>query len=278
MRNAKKAARAALEAAAELRSALHLGADEKIRTGIVLGTGWGDALRLRDQHEVPFANIPGFLDIQDLPGHHRKVVVGKLGKQRVVMLSGRLHLNEESASKELDDMVRLQVEMLMALGVKRLILTCAGGSLKKKVHVGDIVTLDGFVSLFAPDLPGFAGEFHSPDDILDPTLAKMACKVIKEETGRSRLGGYVMVRGPFFEGRKYDKPILRATGASAVGMSMLPETAMASIHPDVKVIGLCFVTNTDSEDHSHDTNRERARKNSKKMGRVLTKIVQNLKR
>ena len=261
-----------------------LGVHHSPHVGVVLGTGWGDSLELERAAKADFKEIPGFevvRSLDEIEGHSRMVVNGRLRlspkhllDRAVCTLRGRLHLNEDYTNKELAAAVRLQTEMLIKLGVKALIVTSAVGSLTPEVEVGDIVVVDGFCTLFAPDMPLYSGEFCSPEDTLLQHRER-ACEVVERVTGRRRMGGHVMVRGPFFEGRKYDKAFLRSTGASVVGMSMLPEACIAALY-GIPVIGLGFVTNTADETHSHEENQRRARERSADLGKVLTALVEEL--
>lgn len=249
------------------------------RTAIVLGTGWGDALDMDVLSEWSLKDIPGFDSLGDLAGHKRKLIYGKIGDEYVWILSGRVHLNEAPDNPNIYSMVRLQIEMLFHLGVRKLILTNAAGSLSEVVKVGDIVIADGFVTLFAPDMPLWAGEFCSPEDSLDYNLIKSAT-VASFGLIEAYKGAYAMVRGPFFEGRRYDKRILKNTGATVIGMSTLPEACVASLYKDlgVKVVCLSFVTNTDSEEHSHEENLKRAKESSAKLGQYLKNILSEIDR
>jgi purine-nucleoside phosphorylase len=253
-----------------------------VKTALVLGTGWGDAIELQGAKSVPFAKIPGFAGLGELEGHARRAECGMLADKKVIVLRGRIHLNEAPCDRGLAEMVRLQIEMLAKLGVEKLILTAAVGALNKGAagipyQVGDICVLDGFVTIFAPDMPLFAGEFCSPEDALDPALAEIALKSAGEIEPllTAHHGGYVMIRGPFFEGRKYDKPALAATGARVVGMSTLPEACVASLH-GLKVLGLSFVTNDDLAVHSHESNLARAKESGRALGSYLTRIVSQI--
>ena len=84
--------------------------------------------------------------------------------------------------------------------------------------------------------------------------------------------GYAMVRGPQFEGRKYDKALLAQSGAGVVGMSTLPEACIAQIY-GAKLLGLSFVTNSDSETHSHEENLRRVNAASENLGYLLEHII-----
>lgn len=281
MRHQKSEA-AAKRAAGFLRRALGIGRED-VGIGLVLGTGWGDVISddMYKKKSVPFEEIPGFGALDPLEGHARVVVYGELqdpngGLTPVVALRGRVHLNERPADRELHAMVRLQVEMLIHLGVKTLILTCAAGSLRPYVAVGDIVLVDGLITVFAPEMPLFAGEFGSPEDTIDRELLS----AIKESGGplTFRRGGHVMLRGPFFEGRRYDKPLLAGLPGTdcqpaSVGMSVLPEACVASLYEGVKTVPLAFITNTASEEHSHEENQKRAKAKAQHLGDLLMKVV-----
>lgn len=284
----QRAEEAAVKAANDLRRRFGGRSDEELfglQIGLVLGTGWGDSLRLEFPTEIDLGTIEGFDIVRRLgaiEGHRRTVLDGNsmyaggiktiLRSSRVCALRGRLHLNEDYANPELAAAVRLQTEMLIKLGVKALIVTSAVGSLTPEVEVGDIVVVDGFCTLFAPDMPLHSGEFCSPEDVL-LKHQELASAVVERVTGRRRTGGHVMVRGPFFEGRKYDKVFLRSTGASVVGMSMLPEASIAALH-GIPMIGLGFVTNTADETHSHEENQRRAKGRSADLGKVLTALIE----
>ena len=85
-----------------------------------------------------------------------------------------------------------------------------------------------------------------------------------------------MVRGPFFEGRKYDKTTLARTGASVVGKSVLPEACVASVYDGVRVLALSFVTNDDVEEHSHEENQRAAKAAAPKLGDFLSEVIGKL--
>ena len=242
---------------------------DKPKIGLVLGTGWGDTFHPVDQQRCSFQEIDGLGGLDVLAGHARKVVYGSVHGNPVIALSGRIHMNE-SPSPEHGDKVRLHIEMLARLGVKKFIFTAAVGSLTAKIPVGSIVGVDGFVTLYAPDMPLKTGEFVSPEDMLiKSSAANTAAKLNNLEYCT---GGHVMVRGPFFEGRKYDKRLLAASGASVVGMSILPETCVAALY-DIPVLALGFVTNTAVEEHSHKTNQERSKNAAKKLGEFLDTLI-----
>ena len=271
----------AITAAAFLREHLKIDDFNQPEVGLVLGTGWGDVLEFDAERRVSFKDIPGFCVLEEMSAHAREVVCGTVGGKRFIALRGRVHLNERTSDPTLDASVRLQMEMLVHLGVKKFIITCASGSLLPSMGVDNIVLVDGFVTLFAPDMPLFAGEFRSPEDAIDQELIKdILNNVAHGFPLRISCGGHAMVRGPFFEGRKYDKKFLASTGAAVVGMSVLPEACIAALYQeDIKkgtILPIAYVSNTATEVHSDEENQRRAKEQAAKLGALLGKIVERM--
>ncbi|MEX1063796.1 MAG: purine-nucleoside phosphorylase [Candidatus Paceibacterota bacterium] len=249
----------------------HFGPAATADLGIVLGTGWGDSLALSSETGLALRQIPGFKFLGELHGHDRKLIHTKIMDRNVWVLKGRIHLNESPFGEHVPRMVRLQIETLIKLGVRNLIITNAVGSLVEHISVGDVVIVNGFVTVFAPPMPLWVGEFCSPEDALDGQFQNIAERAGRD-TIQTHRGGLVMLRGPFFEGRALDKKLLLKSGAVVVGMSMLPEACIASLY-GVRVLGLSFVTNDAVEEHSHEDNISRAKAHSMRLGEFLEKIV-----
>ncbi len=242
--------------------------------GVILGTGWGDKLRLSGELPILLQDLPGFEGLRqlgDFAGHQRLLCIGRCNGRPVVALRGRIHLNEEPANRALYRMVRLQTELLIALGARKLIATCSAGALPGSgLATGEIVVIDGFVTAFAPDMPLYGGEFCSPEDVLSEELQQLARASFP--LGLS-CGGYAMLRGPFFEGRRYDKKFIASSGAKLVGMSMLPEACIASLYAGVQMLALAFVSNGATEQHSHEANLQRAEQSAGAMGSYLAEVI-----
>lgn len=259
----------------------------KPEIGIILGTGWGDVFLEKIQEAghlartlmLPLETLLGFKYLRQMPkinGHHRELWLTALENRRIAMLRGRIHMNETHNGEELAKVVRLQVETLLQLGVKHLILTNAAGSLLPEIKVGDIVAHDAFVTPFSPRRPLWAGEFDSPEDMLKEENVVKIQTAAKAAGLAVHTGAGAMVCGPDFEGRKHDKRILRESGASMAMMSILPEAAVAALYPEVKVYALSFITNSASEEHSHEENQKRAKESSGKLGDLLLRLIRSL--
>lgn len=257
-----------------IRREFRLSKEHKIHIGLVLGTGWGDALNVEDSQEMSFSDIIGFESLGKLKGHARRLVYGKIAGREVLALRGRVHLNE-GHGEDTVRMVRLQTEMLFQMGVDTLIVTSAVGSLVPRLPVGNIAVVRSFITGHAPAMPMYVGEFYSPEDMLDDKLNDLAMLTCHDTKLNYGFAVHVMVRGPFFEGRKNDKRIFREEGADVIGMSMLPEACVASVY-GVKVIGLSFITNDAVEEHSHEENVARVKESQAKLGVLLTDLVRRL--
>jgi len=251
-----------------------LGVGNNIKVGIILGTGWGDKITITDSRSVSAEEVPGFYELQQLEGHNRKFIYGIVEGKPVIVLQGRIHLNEDPGNREIFKMVRLQTEVLLQLGVKNLIVTCAAGALPGSAAKKDqLMIIEGFVTVFAPQMPLWAGEFVSPEDALTQRLSDLAWSQHRHFPGKTTTGFYAMVMGPFFEGRKKDKDALANAGASVVGMSVLPEACVAALYPGVEVMGLAFITNDSKAVHSHQANVEEAKKYGEGLSNYLRQVI-----
>jgi Purine nucleoside phosphorylase len=105
--------------------------------GIVLGSGLGGlADDLEDATAIPFSELPGW-PAATAPGHHGRLLLGRLGGRSVVMLQGRFHLYEGNA-------VGLVVEPVLLfrrLGASAVILTNAAGGLDPSFGPGTLMII-----------------------------------------------------------------------------------------------------------------------------------------
>ncbi len=195
---------------------------------------------------------------------------GTLSGTTVCVLRNYFHLTDGAPHEPLRDHVRLQVEMLFSLGVESLIVVNEVEPVEGVgLLPGQVVVVDGFCTLFAPDMPLYFGESCNPEAAL-LRHGDLARSVVERVTGRQCAGGHVMVRGPL---GKYDKALLRATGASVVGTSMLPEASIAALH-GIPMIGLGIVKNTADEAHSDEENRRHAKDGESDLEDVLTALIE----
>jgi len=213
---------------------------DPIACAVVLGTGLGP---LADSVEnpviLPYRDLPGFPHA-GVSGHAGRLVIGMLEGRRVAVLQGRAHTYEAGDPRAMKPVI----DALAALGVPRLLLTNAAGSLKPDMPPGSIMVIEDHIALFGPNpVIGAAGDnrFVPMNDAYDPGLRT----AIAHGAARRRValfeGVYAWVTGPSFE-TPAEIRALRTLGADAVGMSTVPEVILAR-HAGLKVAALSLITN-----------------------------------
>lgn len=208
-----------------------------ITTAVVLGSGLGVlAEGLEVEGRIPFASIPG-LPSSRVPGHAGEVVTGKLGKRRVALVCGRVHLYEGHDARA----VTAAVRWLAAAGVRRLVLTNAAGAVNPGMRPGtwmmisDQLNLTGASPLEGgPDFVDMCGAYAAGWRDEWRWAATRRGMVLHE-------GVYAGVRGPQFE-TPAEVRMLSALGADAVGMSTVLE-AIAARAAGMEVAGFSCLTN-----------------------------------
>jgi purine-nucleoside phosphorylase len=194
-------------------------------TALVLGSGLG---RLFDQVEgavrIPYAELPGF-PTSGVSGHSGEVVAGRFGGQPVLMLAGRAHYYEHGNAAAM----RPVLEVLAGIGVSRLILTNAAGSLDPEMLPGSVMLVSDHINFSgANPLIGEASDrrFVGMTEAYDAEM-----RVAIEEAARAT--GTILHKGVYmwFSGPSFETPaeirMARAFGADAVGMSTVPEVILA---------------------------------------------------
>lgn len=210
--------------------------------GIILGSGLGGVVdEVNVVRAVSYEEIPGF-PRSTAPGHAGRLVLGSLADTPVVVLQGRTHLYE---GRDVAD-VTFGVEVLHALGVRRLILTNAAGGLNPQLSVGDLVVIEDHIDFTgARFITAGANPVHSPwnrqPGLYSPELVKRALAVCRRDEVVVHRGTYVAVTGPNYETRA-EYRMFRLLGGDVVGMSTVPE-ALAGARLGLEVLTLSIVTN-----------------------------------
>lgn len=220
---------------------------DKPTVGIICGSGLGGlADLLQDTNVVPYSNIPHF-PVSSVAGHAGKLVFGKLAGKNIVCMQGRVHLYEGVEAWK----VTLPVRVMANLGVQVLIVTNAAGSLNENYDVGDIMVIKDHINL--PSLAGnnplvglhdprFGARFVALTDAYDRELRRMVHDAGRElNMDYLREGIYTIQVGPLYE-TQAECRMLRLLGSDAVGMSTVPEVAVAR-QCGVRCLGLSLITN-----------------------------------
>ncbi len=256
------------------RERLGLEEGQTIKKAVVLGTGWGDSLDTGSTRFINLTEFPGGNDLETIQGHQRRIEIGKFGDEDVLILRGRVHMNECTFNPDIAVFVRTQIEVLLKLGVKNLILTCGAGGLGADATPGTIVFINAFVSGYNETMPLFPGEFCSPEQVLNQDWIDQIDESSYRPTN-ALLGSYVFWRGPHIEGIVHDKGNMETRGAIAVGMSIKPECCVAALYPDVRVLALAHIMNGPQEVLNHEAHTAKAQQNSDRLGQLLTDIINN---
>ena len=208
--------------------------------GLVLGTGLGPVADLvQNPIIVPYAHIPGFPNGQ-VSGHSARLVAGQIGKGRVLIMQGRAHYYERGDAA----IMRTPIETMAALGVTKLILTNAAGSLLEDVPPGALSLIADHINLSGVNpLIGIADDsrFVPMVDAYDPELRQ----TLSEAAARS---GVALTEGIYhwFPGPSFETPAeihaSKMLGATLVGMSTVPEVILAR-RIGLRVAAISMVTN-----------------------------------
>ncbi len=271
----KEAYELALNATVDnLRAMLSLGAQETVKTAIVLGTGWADAFAFEAKHKASMTDLGGtFADVEAVEGHARCFEIGTVNGHRIIVLRGRVHMNEFTFNPAGAIAVRAQIEVLLKLGVKKLILTAGVGALKPEIRGGEIIFITGWVSSWSETMPLFPGEFVNAEETIRPERFHELSARASSVGLAAHQGLAVFWRGPNFEGRKRDKAAMSEAGGSCVGMSIKPEAVVAALYPDVEVIPVGFFTNGMFDPMTHERHRDVALAAAPHLGAFLPKVV-----
>ncbi len=207
---------------------------------IVLGSGLGPlASKVTDAVRIPFKDIPGF-PAGKVSGHAKEIVAGQLEGRRVLMLAGRAHYYEAGDPAAM----KVPLGALRKLGIARLLLTNAAGSVNPAMAPGDVVAISDHISLGGPNpLVGDSdeGRFVPMAQAYDPALRAHLALAAARTGYTLQEGVYMWWTGPSFE-TPAEIRLARTLGADLVGMSTVPEVIMAR-RMGLGVAALSVVTN-----------------------------------
>ena len=240
--------------------------------GVVLGSGLGALVDNVDSIlALPYEEIPG-LPVSTVAGHAGRFVFGKLAGARVVIAQGRVHLYEGRTAGE----VTAHVRLMAGIGVKRLILTNAAGTLNPAHPPGGWMMLSDHLNLTgATPLLG-AANFIDMSEVYSSTLRARFRSLAIEEAITLHEGVYASLLGPQYE-TPAEIRMLQRLGAHAVRMSTALEAIQARAL-GLEVAGFSCLTNWGaglgqaSLDHQEvlDTGREAGARLVRLLRRALT--------
>ncbi|MBR1648212.1 MAG: purine-nucleoside phosphorylase [Alphaproteobacteria bacterium] len=213
------------------------------KTAVVLGSGLGEVADIAEEKVViNYADIEGFPHTS-VAGHSGQMVAGKIKNRDVLFLKGRFHLYEGHTPQTIAEVVR----SLKRIGIEKLILTNAAGSLNRDFAPGEIMMIKDHINFSAQNpLIGANDEnigprFPDMSNAYDYDLRQSFKRIAESLNIRLGEGVYLMVTGPNFE-TPAEIRMFQKWGADAVGMSTVLET-ISAVHCGIKTAAFSVITN-----------------------------------
>ncbi|CAM3260805.1 purine-nucleoside phosphorylase [Paracoccus aminovorans] len=241
--------------------------------GLVLGSGLGHLASAVQGTAIPYSDLPGFPHA-GVSGHVPQLVIGRLERRRVAVFGGRAHYYESGRA----DAMRLPLEVLKALGCRRLILTNAAGSLRPDLPPGALMLLSDHINFSGTNpLIGEPSDarFVPMTAAHDPGLRAALQAAAAAEGLALPEGVYCWFSGPSFE-TPAEIRAARTLGADAVGMSTVPEIILARFL-GLDCAAISVITNMGAglsdEAISHDHTKAMAPLGAAKLERILRRLL-----
>jgi purine-nucleoside phosphorylase len=226
--------------------------DRRPRFGIILGTGAGKiADEIVAQQIIPYPDVP-HLPASTAMGHKGQFVCGTLAGEPVIAMQGRFHLYEGYPV----DQATLPVHVMAAMGVSDLFISNAAGGCHPDWNVGDVMLIQSHVDFMFQSTRNLSSGTvcERPlrrSDFYDSNLLQQAMNQSRRENFRLHKGTYASMLGPNYETRA-EYRFLRKIGSDAVGMSTVPEVAVAATYA-MRVMGMSIITNIANPDQLSPT-------------------------
>ena len=215
----------------------------KPEIGLILGSGLGSlADSIENPEFYPYEELPYF-PTSTVEGHAGRLVIGMLNGKCVVAMQGRFHYYEGYSLNE----VTFPVRIMKLIGVSKLIVTNAAGSVNVNYKPGDLmiitdhINLSGNNPLIGKNLEEFGPRFPDMSHAYNIELIDKVIGISEKLNLDIKTGVYAMMSGPCYETPAEIK-MLRILGADAVGMSTVPEVIIAN-HCGIKTVGISCLTN-----------------------------------
>jgi purine-nucleoside phosphorylase len=255
---------------------------------LVLGSGLGLALDVarreagsKQDVEVAYAELPGFPRPSVL-GHAGRLWMGDVGDVPFVVFQGRVHYYEGHPMA----LASVTSRVAAGLGARSIVLTAATGGVDRSLPSGSLVVVRDHLNLMGENplrgwrMPDGSPPFLDLSSVYDAELSAAALKAatrVAEAAGDGEAsvpvaeGVYAALPGPTYE-TPAETEMLRRSGATVVGMSMVPEAVVAHAL-GLRVLGLSFVTNGAGESVSHEDVLAASERAAGAIGRTLAAIL-----
>lgn len=209
------------------------GLPEEIEATVILGSGLsGFTTFINEPIVIPYSEIPGFHKTT-VEGHDGSLIFGTIGKQNVMVFSGRFHHYEGYPFEK--TVVPIHLSELFSAG--KIIISNAAGAVNDNFNVGDLMVINDVFRLFQKISV-------YPSDRFSYNLYPYAKKTREIAAGiglNIQNGTYLYVKGPNYE-TKAEIRAFQRLGIDVVGMSTAPELIEAS-RLEIPATAISLVTN-----------------------------------
>ena len=191
-------------------------------TAIILGSGLGPFVdRLEKVRSVGYNEIAGMPATQ-VPGHTGRFVSARLNGHPLLVAEGRVPLYEGWSAAE----VTRPIVMLHQLGIRKVILTNAAGSLNPDFEPAGWMMLADHINLTGHSPLRGGPHFIDMSEAYSRRLRSIFRSAASVQGTVLHEGVYAAVPGPQYE-TPAEVRMLRLLGADAVGMSTVAEVIQA---------------------------------------------------
>jgi len=246
----------------------------------ILGSGWSSAVESLDivssldYEEIPALGAPG------VQGHAGQLILARLADSQILIFKGRRHWYEGCGWTP----IAFPVYLASRLKANTLLLTCAAGSLNPAFQPGQLVIIRDHLNhmganpLQGPHIPAFGPRFPDQTEVYNAELRTLMHDTATRLGEDIPEGVYAASPGPFYE-TPAEIAALKTLGADLVGMSTVPEAAMAHA-TELSVLGVACVSNMAAgmgeSTLSHNEVIDIMKKNQHRMASLLTAFFERL--
>ena len=242
---------------------------------IILGSGLTNFFDEKDiLHSISYEKLPDFPQ-PTVQGHAGKFVLGSIHNRKIACLYGRSHIYEGYDPKILANPIRV----LKDIGCKLLIITNAAGSLNKDMPAGSLMAISdhinwsGYNPLIGENNDSYGPRFPDMSDAYNQYYRDQIKETAKKINQKLYEGIYCMVSGPNFE-TPAEINTFKIMGASAVGMSTVPESLIAN-HCSLPAIAISVITNLAAGMNKTKLSHQETLDNSALAEKHLLKLIKN---
>ncbi len=244
--------------------------------GIILGTGLAKLVEeMEVEKALMYAHIPNF-PVSTVEFHSGKLIFGTLNGKKVVAMQGRLHYYEGYSMQQ----ITFPVRVLQQLGIEKLFVSNASGSLNPDIKKGDLVCIEDHINLL-PDNPlrgnnldHLGPRFPDMSQPYNKEMISKALEIASKMDVTMHKGVYVATPGPNLETRA-EYRYMRMIGGDIVGMSTVPEVIVAN-HMSLPVFAVSVVTDEGFHENLHPVSFEDIVAIAEKVEPKMTMILKEL--